>query len=315
MIGKGDKGVRRSPLIGAVGDSMDEPCLHCSKNHETDENSEWIECDKCHRWLHRNCCKLSSGAFDKVAQTPDALFYCHKCDKDFAKNVNKKIQEKLTSKNSDLQKILLKLNKLDDIEQSINFISEKFHLMENEIKAIKTELKSTVKTNIELRQEVSSLRHSVKSLQDEMVSKKCFLKRIEVPADQSPLLVVQEVVQSIGIRKESVVRASVKTSKNKEQFIIAEFASTDDRLKFLQSKKKLREQPRFNNTIAFDVMGAETMKIYKYAASLKPMGFKFIYERGGMIYAKKDEEDRRPAIIRSFEDVDRVLARSTTGRT
>lgn len=134
-------------------------------------------------------------------------------------------------------------------------------------------------------------------------------KSMYVPENTRPLTVVQELVSSVGIQKESVVGATLKTSMNKEQFVIMEFINTEERLKFLKSKKKLQDQPNFRNVIAFDAIGAETLKLYKYAAALKSVGFKFVYHRGGTIYAKKDEEDRKPAAIRSHADVYRLLTR------
>lgn len=216
---------------------------------------------------------------------------------------------------NDLKKIMLKLNKLDDIEQLINFVSEKFHVMEKEIKEVKTEVKSSVKMNKELQKEVSYLRNSVKLLQDEMVSRKCFLKNVNIPENHSPLSFVQDMVSTTGIPKENVVSVSVRTSRTQEQYAIVEFSRSEQRLKFLQSKRKLQEQPCFNKVIAYDVMGAETLTIYKYAAALKSTGYKFIYQRSGVIYAKRNEDDRKPAAIKTYADVDRLLGKETFERS
>lgn len=298
-----------------------EKCLQCSLDCVTDDEEERsIYCEKCTRYIHYSCTKLDLGTLNVLANS-SANFFCHKCDKNFHSKIKSRSTKNKTAVPTDksdnsfaveLRKISTQLVKLEQIDTSVKFMSDKFDDMRNEILELKKELKSSTKINKELQQEVSSLRTSVKSLQDELVSKKCFIQKINVPASQSPLTTVREMVSSIGVPVESVVAASLRTSKNKEQFVIAEFVNTEERLKFLKLKKKLQEQPNFSRVIAYDAMGAETMKIYKYAAALKSIGFKFVYHRSGVIYAKKDEEDRRPAFIRSYEDVDRLLSRGAS---
>lgn len=154
-------------------------CIGCNIGFA--EGELHMLCSTCGKWIHRQCTKLSGDIFDQLAET-ELDFYCHKCDKDFHKVITRELTSKKseTVLSSDLKKIMLKLNKLDDIEKSINFMSEKFHEMESEIKSLKTELKSSTKSNNELKQEVCSLRTSVKYLQDELVSKKCFIRKINV---------------------------------------------------------------------------------------------------------------------------------------
>ncbi|KAL5110316.1 Histone-lysine N-methyltransferase trithorax [Taenia crassiceps] len=67
----------------AIAEAKGHVCPQCNRTY-LEETVEMIECDSCHRWLHRACAKLSYDQYELIARAPpnqlrSFTIYCSPC--------------------------------------------------------------------------------------------------------------------------------------------------------------------------------------------------------------------------------------------
>ncbi|EUB64318.1 Histone-lysine N-methyltransferase MLL4 [Echinococcus granulosus] len=72
----------------AIAEARGHICPQCNRTY-LDETVEMIECDSCHRWLHRACAKLSYDQYELIARAPpnqlrSFTIYCSPCKQSIA---------------------------------------------------------------------------------------------------------------------------------------------------------------------------------------------------------------------------------------
>ncbi|VDM30823.1 unnamed protein product [Hydatigera taeniaeformis] len=72
----------------AVAEAKRHVCPQCNRTY-LEETVEMIECDSCHRWLHRACAKLSYDQYELIARAPpnqlrSFTVYCSSCKQSLA---------------------------------------------------------------------------------------------------------------------------------------------------------------------------------------------------------------------------------------
>ena len=64
------------PVESFESDSDSDVCLKCGNG----EGADWIQCDSCNSWLHRNCAGLSNYIKWKKYLKDSATWYCKECE-------------------------------------------------------------------------------------------------------------------------------------------------------------------------------------------------------------------------------------------
>lgn len=82
----------------------------------------------------------------------------------------------------------------------------------------------------------------------------------------------------------------------------------------MEAKTKLKQFDEFKNVYVNDFLCKESLQLLNYAKSLKSIGYKFIFAKGGAVFAKRDTNTRQIR-LRSMSDVDDILCKRAGGVT
>lgn len=295
MAGKSRKSINRKKVI----------CMQC-KGEVKEETEDSIECDKCCKAFHVMCTKLDKRQYEQLLKKTDEEYVCHLCVG---------VDGSLTVQ---LQNINAKLNKLDQLTDSVNFMSSKF----DEIMKCMTENNKKIhlleKDNSKLKNEVKLLKDSVKLLNDQRVKNDCVIIGLDVKDGATASESIIAVSKSIGVvlKEENIEEAyflKKRSDNNSKQNIVVKFNSKAEKTKLMAAKKKLKESDETKSIYVNDYLSKESLELLNYAKTLKTVGYFSVYSYGGKIYAKKSSMNK-PRFIRCAEEVDRILIEASTNK-
>lgn len=285
-------------------------CAQCSG--EVLESEDAIQCDVCNKTLHSLCTTLNKKQFDHFVENPTLQYKCQFCA---PKENNNDVGVK-----RDLQEIKTQLNQLTEIKETMNFMSTQFDEILKSVANNKKEIKSLKKENAALKDEVNTLKSTVKFLNDSRVEKDVIINGIKKEnnnKDAVQLVIDMAKTTGANISEKEIDDAyflnnrRINNSKSKSSLVV-KFNNKKSKQTFLSEKSKLKEVEKYKEVYVNDFLSKETMEILKYAKSLKSVGFKFVYARAGIVFAKIDEKSR-PYRLRKMEDVDGLLCKTAGG--
>lgn len=283
-------------------------CGQCRMEVKEDKE-DIIECDKCERMFHVVCAKLDKRQFDHLLKNKDEEYICYICDDSNASAGTVK---------EELQHIKAKLDKLDQLQESMNFMSTKFDEVLKGISENKKKIERIEKENQNLKMEVKNLKDSMKFLNDQRVKNDCIISGINYDSEKNAAQAVIEFSKTVGadIPKESIDDAYYlrnKTQTNPKTSLVVKFISKSAKDTFMAVKPQLKKKEETKSIYVNDFLSKESMHLLNYARSLKSIGFERVYSHSGRIFAKKNEITK-PRLIRSEEDVNTILLDATTSR-
>lgn len=288
-------------------------CKHCESEIKEDSD-DFIQCDKCEKNFHFKCSKLTRKEFERLLKDESELYSCQLCAKD-----NGETKEELKKINIDLKK-LEKLEKLDQLMDSITFMSEKFDEVIKDVEQNKKKINEVEKENRKLKNEIQSLKSSVKILNDVRVKNDCIISGLEVENNTNEVDAVLDLSKKIGVSFESncVEDAYFMQNRNKNQqagkkTVVVKFANKLHKDKLMSVKPKLKENENTKTIYINEYLSKETLSLLYHAKSLRAIGYQHIYAKHGRVYCKKSDIARQ-IFIRSEEDVDRMLLEATTNK-
>lgn len=82
----------------------------------------------------------------------------------------------------------------------------------------------------------------------------------------------------------------------------------------MNEKAKMKQIDDLKSIYINDFLCKESLEVFNHAKTLKTVGYKFVYSKGGNIFAKKDEKSRQIRIY-SMDDVDKMLLSASGGRS
>lgn len=286
-------------------------CIQCKT--QVLESDEALECDSCQKTLHSLCSKLDKKQYDKLVKNPSLEYKCHFCVP----------SDNVYVGANDLAEIKTKLNQLDDIRDTMHFMSSQYDAILKGVKKNNKQIKTLKKQNENLREEVKSLKSTVKFLNDVRVQKDCIINGIETNGTEKAEEVVLAVAKKTGadiceddIEEAYFLNHNKQNNGNKNQkakSIVVKFTTKKNKQIFMQEKSKLKQIDELKETFINDFLCKESLELLNYARSLKAVGFKFVYARSSNIFAKKDEKSR-PICLKSMDDVDKLLCKSAGGK-
>lgn len=278
-------------------------CVQCKTPVLDNEDS--MQCDMCEKTLHCLCTKLDKKQIEKLVNDHSLEYKCHFC----APNNNNTVV-------SDLAEIKTKLNQLDDIKETMNFMSAQYDAILKGVAKNKKKIDALQKENNNLREEVKSLKSSVKFLNDARVKNDCVINGIKVDGDVNATGVVLEIAKKAGADIcEDEVDDAYFLNKSKQpgtKSVVVKFSNNKAKQTFMHEKSKLKNIDGFKSVYVNDFLSRESMQMFNYAKSLKSVGYKFVFTKGGTVFAQFNENSKQIR-LRTMDDVDKILCKSAGG--
>lgn len=286
-------------------------CKHCESEIKEDSD-DFIQCDKCEKSFHFKCSNLTRREFERLLKNETELYSCQLCAQD-----NGEIKEELKKINNELKK-LEKLEKIDQLVDSITFMSEKFDEVIKDVEQNKKKINEVEKENRKLKNEIQSLKSSVKILNDVRVKNDCIISGLQVENNTNAVDAVLDLSKKIGVSFDTNCIEDAYFMKNKNQqtekkTVVVKFASKLNKDKLMSVKPKLRENENTKTIYVNEFLSKETLSLLYHAKSLRAIGYQHVYARHGRVYCKKSDIARQ-ILIRCEEDVDRMLLEATTNK-
>lgn len=218
----------------------------------------------------------------------------------------------------ELLRIQSRLNKLDQLQDSMNFMSQKFDEVLKGISENKKKIQNIEKENKNLKMEIKTLKDSVKILNDQRVKNDCVVSGVHINNDISAADAVIQISKLVGVEitKETIDDAyflKTKNQSNTKKSLVVKFNSKTAKEKLMSVKSKLKNNEITKTVYVNDFLSKESMELLNYARTLKSVGYHAVYSYSGRIFAKKSEITK-PRLIRSEEDVDAILLEATTSK-
>lgn len=282
-------------------------CAQC-KLIINEEKDDYIACDKCNKMFHAQCSKLDKRQYDRLVENESEEFKCHLCEG----GDNATIKEELTC-------IKTKLNQLDSIHESINFLAKQYDDVLKTMVENKRKLDEVKKENVYLKEEIKNLKTSVKNLNDERVKNHCIIMGLKPEENLSAAEAVLNLSKGIGVdmKTENIEDAYFLNNRNKKsdkKNVIVKFIGKTSKDKLMAAKSKLKsEDDNSNQVFIRDLLSKETLNLLHYAKTLKTVGYKFVYPNHGRIFVKKSEISR-PRVLRNEDDVDQLLLEASLAK-
>ena len=286
-------------------------CIECKMPVLDSEDA--FQCDKCDKLLHSVCTKLNKKQLDKFVKDSTLEYKCHLCVPGKSNN-NSTVETQLNV-------ITTKLNQLDEIKESMRFMSAQYDDILKGVSTNKKMIDTLQKENKHLRIEVKELKTSLKYLHDAKVQNDCVINGVTVIDESvSPLVAVLDIAKKIGVdicedwiddvyfvnQRKSMPNTEIKRS------IVVKFINKKSKQLFMSKKSTLRKNDDLKNVYINDFLSKQTVQIFNHAKTMKAVGFKFVYSRNGMIIARKNENSK-PIRINSMDDVDKILLNLSGG--
>lgn len=307
MAGRARQSLNRKKII----------CGQCKLQVLDEEDA--IQCDACEKTLHSVCTKLDKREYEKLIKNESLQYNCHFCDSGCETSVSNDLLEIKTK--------LKQLDQLDEITKTIQFMSSQYDSILKGVATNKKKIDCLQKENHLLREEVISLKSSIKFLNDGRVKNDCIINGVvlnEVNKDEEAIDVVIGIANKIGanvvadqIDDAYFLHGNNNKSNNREKSnnkksIVVKFSKKVYKDKFMAEKPKLKEDSSLKSVYINDFLSRESMELLNHAKSVKAVGYKFVFVKSGKIFVKKDEKSRA-IVVRSMEDVDKILLRSSKG--
>lgn len=286
-------------------------CVECKL--EVDEDEESIDCDKCNNSFHVVCTKLNKKQFRHLLAHEDEEFVCHVCDSS-SKSNNNNSNGSVAAELNAMRMELKKLDELREMRETMMFMSKQYDDILKGVSENKKKIDLVQKENKELRAEVSTLKETVKFLNNQRVQNDCLITGIKPTENETAVDAVMKLSSKFGVemKVDNISDAYfLNKKKNDSQTVVVKFNSRIAKSKLMAVKPKLKAQEESKNIFVSDFSSKETMNLFKYAKSLKNVGFRAIYTANNKVFAKRSELSK-PRLLKNEDEVDKLLAEATT---
>lgn len=285
-------------------------CGQCKLQVEEEDDS--IQCDKCSNIYHALCTELDKRQYDHLLKNDKEEYVCHLCNE-----CGGNLKKELTIIKTQLKK----LNQLDELQESMQFMSKQFDSILKGIADNKKKLEVVQKENKNLRNEIKELKSSVKFLNDSRVRNDCVINGLEVEEGVDAVETMMNLMKDVGVELQSTdinVAYFLKTRRNlnkkkieNKKTMIVKFNNNKAKQAVMSTKPKFNEMDNTKSIYINDFLSKETLSLLNHARSLRTVGYRGVYARSGKIYVKRSELSK-PRVINDFEDVDSLLLEATT---
>lgn len=281
-------------------------CIKCEKEIK-EESDDYIQCDKCGKDFHFRCSGLTRREFERFLNNESELFSCQSCAGD-----NEDIKQELKKINTELKK----LDKLDQLTESINFMSAKFDEIIKNVEQNRKKINDVERENKKLKNEVETLKSSVRNLNNYRVKNDCIISGLKVENGVKAADAVINFSKTVGVELDSNCVEDayfIKNNRqqNEKQSVVVKFTSKVQKEKLMGAKPKLKANEDTKMVYINDFHSKETLNLLYHAKSLKSSGYQHVYARNEKVFCKKSDISK-PIPIHCEDDVDAMLLNATT---
>lgn len=249
-------------------------------------------------------------------------------EKQLTKIIENLLDKKLNPIVKALDEVSVQIAKIDNIEQSLNFLSDKYDDLLSKVTKMEGTNKSLVEENTFLRKSLHDTNNNLDQLKYELNNIEQYSRRecleirgIPVLSGENTNEIILKIGEQIGVRIKdddiSISHRLATASRNenhskRESAIIVKFTRRDIRDQFYKARKNLRNK----TTRDIGMLRCTEHKIYvaenltqcnrklfnKCLEAKKQLNYKFIWTMYGKIFLRKD--DTSPSIsIKNFYDI------------
>lgn len=213
--------------------------------------------------------------------------------------------------NEDLKKLI------ENIQVSVDFLSEKFDELQEENRKLKNMLKENIKKNNILEERVKSLEQIMEKTEREKLKNNIILIGVaKQRKNENVTEIVNKVFKNINTKIEpnEIIEAYRKDEENNKSPIIVKLASNEIKSKILNARKQIgsittkecqltgEENEIFINE---QLTQLKNNLFYKARELKKEYKYKFLWTRDGNIYIRKSETSTKLK-INTTSDLDKI---------
>lgn len=283
-------------------------CAQC-RLEVVEEKEENIQCDKFSKTFHSLCTNLDKRQYEYLLENESEQYVCHLCENKSGGSLKEELKE-----------IKTKLNQLDQlrsITEAIDFMSKQYDALLKGIAENNKKMDLVQKENKVLKNEIATLKTSVKILNNQRVKNDCIIRGIETNNDLKAVETVLKITKQVGIdlKEESIEDAYFFKKKgdknNNKQTMVVKFNNKRAKDYLMMSKSKLKENDATKSVYVNDYLSKETLSLFNAAKDLKCIGYSSVYTTGSRVFVKKNEISK-PRLIRDVYDVDEIMSEGAT---
>lgn len=209
------------------------------------------------------------------------------------------------------------LNKLNDLQESVNFISKCFEDMKNENKELKKQLQENKKHNEILEERVKVMEHLLEKKQREKIKNNIVIKGVDKKSkNEEPTEIAKKIFNKLNTKIESydIISATRKDSQNENSPIIVELKTEELKNDIIKARRTIGSITTkecslqgTNNEIYINEQLTNTKNnlFYKARELKKEFKFKHLWTRDGNIYARKTDTSSKIK-INTYTDLEKL---------
>jgi hypothetical protein len=235
-------------------------CKICKEAAKTLDGT--LKCDgPCQAWFHGNCIQLKPAQIKRIVNTQrENPWLCSACYEE--RPINKTAGETTPTSSSnshfstesgilqilnEIKQMNIKIDKIDKIEESQNFISDQFEDIKKEIKMIhevKHDVNKLKQDNTALKEQVSSLQSQITLLENNITSKQLIIENIPSKSNENLKNIFYKLATKLGVPDTAtniseIRRLGKQTSEDKKPPpILIQFQSPDIRNTILTKRRE-----------------------------------------------------------------------------
>lgn len=270
-------------------------------NEEIFENDD-IKCTKCKVFLHFGCAGQREANFRKMSQKAIENWSCLKC-----KNIIAGNELSIATTSPIKNDCFTGSNKLlQDLTDSVKFMSDKFDDFSNQIqdlvtavKDLKEENKKIKEQNLKLGNELHIMNKRINILEQEQLGKHVEIIGVPIQENENCGKIVESITSALGVQLTTVnaYRVRSKTVNNKSGKIVAEMKTKEDKATLIDLVKKKRLSAKNvndkwdNNGIYINNYLTQSNRnlFYKTRMLAKEHSYKFVWFKNNKLFIKKSE--------------------------
>lgn len=279
---------------------------------------------KCNRWFCLHCSSLTKAQVRDI-QKDDKTWRCHACqvvrrsfipDSEAASESSSGSDVSLADIMNQLRRMEIShKNEINDIKQSLQFMSDSFEDLKREYKVLHD---STGRLDSELKKSQTrmvGLENRVSHLEQELRSRNVVIMNVPRERDEVVKDIVSKIAGKLDITLHPGDYDCYRASRKQDSPIIARLSSIDLKNRLLSKRRQVRD---FKVT-SCGLSGADNViyinedlipsaqLLFSVAREFKRShGYKYLWVSNGKIFIRKND-DSRALHIGSSDDLDRLL--------
>lgn len=279
-------------------------CVRCED--KLPNYGDFVTCNGCKGKYHYECTTVAEGTYKNMSMANKKAWRCVKCkqnkqEQDAEQDAAEREPE--LEKNSILKAINAKLDgisiELTDLRKSVEFMNEKYEVMLKEIK----ELKAFKEEHSHVNEKIKMMENKLNEIEQRDKINNLEIKGIEEMKDENLKTTCVTMATKLGVDMsgddiETIYRVNNKAKKEPRD-IIVKLKSQILKENIMQKKKskvnsKDITKGKLDKTIYINehLTPYNKMLLWEAKSQATEKGYKFVWVKNGLIFARKNETAR-----------------------